>query len=90
MFYNLLKRTNFPSKFDLCYWNPCLHQSIDTKPYVVCTSATKQRVFGKTVNYLNKRDYHLSREINDTYDSETEENNLYDSIIIEKLSEMQH
>jgi len=28
--------------------------------------------------------YHLSHEINDTYDLETKENNFYDSIIIPK------
>jgi len=28
--------------------------------------------------------YHLSPEINDTYDSQTEENNFYDSIFIAK------
>jgi len=31
-----------------------------------------------------------SREINDKYDSQNEENNFYDSVIIAKLSEMRY
>jgi len=35
--------------------------------------------------------YHLPCKINDTYDSQTEENNFYDSkIIAKKLSEMRY
>jgi len=32
----------------------------------------------------------LSRKINNTYDSQTEENNFYDSVIIAETAEMRH
>jgi len=66
----------------LCYKVSFLHQTADTKPLSI--SACKQRAFGIRINEPKKRSYHLSREINDTDDAQTEANNLYGSIIIAK------
>jgi len=60
-------------------------------------SATKQRTFGirisTVIKLITKEERACSlQEINDTYnnDSQTDKNNLYDSIIIAKLCEVRH
>jgi len=74
----------FSIKFDIRRWNHWLHElTVDVRRLLTSNARSVSELI---VNWLKKRVYHSSREINDTYyNSGIEENNFYYSIIIAKL-----